>query len=313
MKVYNRLALSTLVLTLCMITLGGVVHNTASSLACPDWPLCFGQVFPKMEGGVAIEHSHRLLGALIGLLCIGLFVISARFQKDDPKLYKVSAWTLALVIFQGVLGGVTVKMQISPIVSTLHLGFSQIFMGCLLWLWMRSRKNRVDSQKSAAAITGQEVPASVRKWLAIAVGVLFVQMLLGAAIRHGGAGVACGLGSNALFLCADDPDARSLWPMGWPARFHMLHRFGAVIAAAFVIGGTLPFLKWVKRTAPHLKKLRLLVVSAHALVVFQIILGFLAVLGSLAIVPVTLHLVTASLLCFVLLSLNFLAAGRITT
>lgn len=307
MKNFQRLALLTLVLTMGMITLGGVVHNTGSSLACPDWPLCYGQVLPPMEGAIAIEHSHRLLGTLIGLCCIGLAVMSQRFREKDAKLHKMSWLALGLVIFQGVLGGVTVLMRLSPIVSTLHLASSQIFMGLLLWIAMRSHRHLHPIQGASS-----EVTPKIRKALAWAFGILFTQMLLGAAIRHGGAGVACGLGPDAIWLC-QSVEGGTIWPEEAPAQLHMLHRFFAIIATAAIIGGTLPFLKWVRRTAPHLKKLRLLVVSSHALVTLQIVLGLLTISTGIGVISVTLHLVTAMLLCFVLLSLNFIAANKIAT
>ena len=68
--IMQRLVQFTIFVTLLLIALGGLVHNTESSLACPDWPLCFGKVFPKMEGGILIEHSHRLLASFVGLLSI---------------------------------------------------------------------------------------------------------------------------------------------------------------------------------------------------------------------------------------------------
>ena len=58
--------------------MGGLVHNTRSSLACPDWPLCFGHVFPKMEGGVLVEHSHRLVAATVTFLALGLMIGALR-------------------------------------------------------------------------------------------------------------------------------------------------------------------------------------------------------------------------------------------
>lgn len=307
MKKLHQLTLLTLFLTMAMITLGGVVHNTGSSLACPDWPLCFGQVLPPMEGPVAIEHSHRLLGMLIGLCCIGLAVMSQRFREKDPKLNKIAWLALAIVIFQGVLGGVTVLLRLSPIISTLHLASSQIFMATLLWIAMASYRHLYPLKGAT-----QTVPAKVRKKLAWALGVLFVQMLLGAAIRHGGAGVACGLGNEALWLCQSS-EGGTLWPSEAPAQLHMLHRFFAIVTTFFIIWGTLPFLKWVKKTVPRQKKLRLLVVSSHALVTLQIGLGLLTIGTGIGVMSVTLHLVTAMLLCFVMLSLNFTASNKIAT
>ena len=59
-RVVHRFAVATAVATYLLILIGGLVHGTGSSLACPDWPTCYGSLMPKMEGGVLVEHSHRL-------------------------------------------------------------------------------------------------------------------------------------------------------------------------------------------------------------------------------------------------------------
>src|SRR4051794_41950912 len=68
----RRFAIVTAACTFVLLLMGGIVHNTRSSLACPDWPLCFGRVFPKMEGGVLVEHSHRLVAATVSMLAVGV-------------------------------------------------------------------------------------------------------------------------------------------------------------------------------------------------------------------------------------------------
>ncbi len=76
---------------------GAVVHNTQSSLACPDWPLCYDQVFPNMEGAILIEHGHRLLASFVGLLTILLVVVSYKNRKNSQEenhSFKASARAL---------------------------------------------------------------------------------------------------------------------------------------------------------------------------------------------------------------------------
>ena len=116
----------TLMLTFCMIVLGGVVKNTGSSMACPDWPTCNGSLMPEMVGAVAIEHSHRILGTVLGILACLMVFIGVRARKKEPILFYSTLLGLALVIAQGVLGGLTVLNKISAFYSSLHLSLIHI-------------------------------------------------------------------------------------------------------------------------------------------------------------------------------------------
>ena len=62
----------TAVATFLLILVGGLVHGTGSSLACPDWPTCYGSFMPKMEGGVLVEHSHRLAAGTVVIMTLVL-------------------------------------------------------------------------------------------------------------------------------------------------------------------------------------------------------------------------------------------------
>jgi heme A synthase len=293
LSLFRKLCLATLLLTFTLIILGGVVHNTGSSLACPDWPLCFGSVMPAMEGGVAIEHSHRLLASLVGLLTIGLVLISAKLRRENPRLFSLSLLALLLVVLQGLLGGLTVLLKLSPLVSTAHLALSQLFFGTLALLLYRTRASR----------RGSGADPLIRRKLNIALVALYVQMLLGAFIRHGGAAVACGLGSEALFLCIDPASgSASLLPSWGPAFTHMLHRLGGFIVMGLVIWSTIPAIKWGRRAGD--KPTRLMSVGTHILVSFQIILGFLTIYTYIGRISVTLHLAVAALLLVDLLWLR---------
>ena len=67
-----QLARATAAATFVLLVIGGMVHATGSSLACPDWPLCYGQFFPSMEGGVLYEHGHRLVAFVVSTLTVAL-------------------------------------------------------------------------------------------------------------------------------------------------------------------------------------------------------------------------------------------------
>ena len=77
-----RLARATAAATFVLLVIGGMVHATGSSLACPDWPLCYGQFFPAMEGGVLYEHGHRLVALAVSVLTVALAVAVWRRRRE---------------------------------------------------------------------------------------------------------------------------------------------------------------------------------------------------------------------------------------
>src|SRR6202158_4081285 len=112
--------------TFFLVIAGGMVTSTGSALAVPDWPLSFGQVFPRMEGGVFYEHGHRLVAATVGFLTIILAVWLWRSAAET--LLRKAGWiALGLVGVQGILGGVTVLLRLPAVTSVGHACLGQIF------------------------------------------------------------------------------------------------------------------------------------------------------------------------------------------
>src|SRR6185369_10852859 len=120
-RVVHRFAVATAVATFLLILIGGLVHGTGSSLACPDWPTCYGTLMPKMEGGVLVEHSHRLAAGTVAVLTLVLAGLLTAMRDPTARRLRGFAWlAFALVLVQAVLGGITVKLRLPTPISTAH-------------------------------------------------------------------------------------------------------------------------------------------------------------------------------------------------
>jgi len=307
---FNSKNVSTMIiiLTFTLLLLGGLVHNTQSSLACPDWPLCYGQVFPKMEGGILIEHSHRLLASLVGLLTIVLVVINFLNRHKNAEhmhLYRVSFFSLFAVILQGILGGITVIYRLPTIVSTTHLALSQIYFLLIVYIHHKSSRTSgtlpykfLDSFKDHFKTHWKPF---IRHGVLLALALLYLQIVLGAFMRHSGAGASCGLGPHSSLLCMDITKwTLTAWPSMPAAQLHMAHRIYALIVtfAIFI------FAFKVKRFFYGVRYLVNLCYLPMLLIAIQVGLGIYTVYSNMAVVPTTLHLGFASLSLAALWKLN---------
>lgn len=115
-------ALSTYIL----IVIGGYVVFSGSGLACgsngPDsWPLCNGQVVPTLSGPVLVEWTHRLFTLVVGLFVLGTAILAWTKYRDQKRVLQFSTLSFLVLIGQILLGMVTVKTALDPLVSTTHL------------------------------------------------------------------------------------------------------------------------------------------------------------------------------------------------
>ena len=121
--------------TLLLMAVGSATRVMNAGLACPDWPRCYGQWLPiqQMNLQVFLEWFHRLDAALIGLSAIALAGLSWWYRRSLPNwLPWASTFALGLIVFQGVLGGLSVTELLRFDIVTAHLGTALLFFTTLL-------------------------------------------------------------------------------------------------------------------------------------------------------------------------------------
>lgn len=131
----RRLVWRMCVATLILMAIGSATRVMNAGLACPDWPLCYGELVPtkQMNFQVFLEWFHRLDAALIGISSIALVGLSWWHRRSLPKwLPWASAFALFLIVFQGILGGLTVTQLLRFDIVTAHLGTALLFFTTLL-------------------------------------------------------------------------------------------------------------------------------------------------------------------------------------
>jgi heme a synthase len=121
--------------TLLLMAVGSATRVMNAGLACPDWPLCYGKFIPTQEMNlqVFLEWFHRLDAALIGMSSIVLVVLSWWYRRVLPRwLPWACSFALFLIVFQGILGGLTVIQLLRFDIVTAHLGTAMLFFCTLV-------------------------------------------------------------------------------------------------------------------------------------------------------------------------------------
>lgn len=181
----HRFALLTSVTTFPLLFVGGLVTSTGSGLAVPDWPTTFGYnmfLYPwsQMVGGIFYEHSHRLLGSMVGFLTV-LLAISLWYSEPRSWVRKLGLVALVGVILQGVLGGLRVVFLQLPL-AVIHACFAQAFFAFAVSLAVfTSEEWRTPITKKVANDAGR-----VQRLGVLTAGLLYIQLIFGAILRHTG-------------------------------------------------------------------------------------------------------------------------------
>ncbi|HEY8094757.1 MAG TPA: signal recognition particle-docking protein FtsY, partial [Methylobacter sp.] len=185
---------------LIVIVVGSYVRLSGAGLGCPDWPGCYGQaivsdhvefmahaaeVFPGQIPDIAKawkEMSHRYLAATLGAAILLLALLCWREQQNRPAVITASLGLVFLVGLQAALGMWAVKLHAMPIVVTGHLLLGMMTFWLLYWLYLRVKL-------TALLLT---VRSNGLAWFArVAMGVLFLEIILGGWVSANYASLAC--------------------------------------------------------------------------------------------------------------------------
>src|SRR6201988_4127040 len=178
-KGLNRYAILVACATFFLIIAGALVTSNDAGLATSDWPLSNGQVFPKMVGNLFWEHGHRMVATTIGVLTIGLmfFVL---FKESRSWVRKLGVCALVLVIAQGLLGGLTVKLMLPLAVSAAHATLAQLFFCTTISLAVFTSKSWIE----AKPIQEEKGSLPLRYLCTVALVTILLQLIIGATLRH---------------------------------------------------------------------------------------------------------------------------------
>jgi cytochrome c oxidase assembly protein subunit 15 len=169
--------------TFILISLGGAVRSMHAGLACPDWPLCFGDVIPDYQIQVYYEFIHRVIAGIVGLSTMFLAFIIFRDKEFSKYSRRVMMFAIAALLIQIVMGGLTVLKLLNSGIVTSHLGFGMLFFSSLVWLYYSIAEPKITKRA--------KIPLTFKFLLGITLPVVFVQIIIGGLVSTNYAGVAC--------------------------------------------------------------------------------------------------------------------------
>ena len=264
-----------------VVTLGAFTTSIHAGMAFPDWPLSNGSINPAgwlTEVDKFAEHSHRLFGMVMGLLAIGLVVGLHRYEAR-AWLRNLGWGSLAIVVIQGLLGGTRVlqdsiqvpgfSLSLGEMLRIPHGILAQVYVCTLFAIatslsrpWVEGRPSRSDLPGASPADT-----SGLRQLALAATGMIFVQLVIAALMRHNNAGLA-------IPTFPLTPEG-GLLPSQWDFRvgIHFAHRAMALVLTG-VLGALVINLWRAPRTSEGYKLAAGLITG---LLFVQILLGAITV------------------------------------
>jgi cytochrome c oxidase assembly protein subunit 15 len=270
-RIRRRLAFgfeSLVALTLTLIVIGALVRAHGAGLACPDWPLCFGELIPRIDIKVGFEWTHRVIAGIVTLVFATLGTLAWRRRGGCANLSALLGLAVVLLATQIVLGALTVWFKLAPWTVTAHLITGNSFAATALLIALTLRR-QANGKNAVSSVSNRS-----RFWIAATGGLLLMQIALGGLVSSRYAGMAC----------PEWPTCNGgVWFPSWGGNvgLHLLHRLNGY---ALVV--CLGFAAWISRRETRLRSSMAL---ALALGIGQIAVGAANVLTGIPVVLTGLH------------------------
>jgi len=158
------------------------VTSNDAALAVPDWPLAWGRLVPPLEGGIRYEFAHRVLAATVALLT-GVLAFRLQVRERRRWLRRLGWGLLAAVLAQALLGGALVKLVDPKALAISHACLAQLCFGLAVAIALGLGEPLRQSESAWGGAGDSVAPR-------LAVVAVFVQTILGAALRHNALGLA---------------------------------------------------------------------------------------------------------------------------
>ncbi len=298
----RRLSKVIVFLTLSLIFVGALIKSHEVGLSVPDWPTSYGKQmfsfpFSEMVGGIFYEHGHRLFATIVGFLTLIQFIVLS-FTDHPMWVKKTSFIALVLVITQGFLGGMTVIFFLPPQISILHGVLAQIFFISIIFIAYSLSDSRLNKKK-------ESFPLFIKRGALIITLLVFVQLILGALVRHTSSGLAIPdfpkMGGMWIPTFSDNMvnninvelfDKNLDMVSKWQVVIHFLHRLGAFIITLALTFFVYKFRKMVEKNSTESK----ILILFSVLLFIQIILGASTVITEKLPFVASFHVVTGAAL-----------------